>query len=254
MLISASIIAQNSRYFDAIYTIHYNTDVPQTRTGTLQIDIENKHSIFHISKDQTEETATEDIQVTETGMVYTYSYKDIESFIGLKLNENRIYAKESHHGEIYYIDDKVPKIEWNIQYTDRKKTGSLTCKKATTHFRGRSYIAWYTEDIPLNYGPYKFHGLPGLITRIEDDTSRYVWTLTSYKKKNEKPVFTYKKNRQPVLSEKEFYSDIQYFIDPDRMRRVQSKLPKGITLISVTSNEHIRTGIEIAFEWEKEKQ
>ena len=45
---------------------------------------------------------------------------------------------------------------------------TYTCKKATTHFRGRDYIAWFTTDIPIVAGPWKFNGLPGLVIDIED--------------------------------------------------------------------------------------
>lgn len=34
---------------------------------------------------------------------------------------------------------------------------------ATTQFRGLTYTAWFALDIPINEGPWKFHGLPGLI-------------------------------------------------------------------------------------------
>jgi hypothetical protein len=49
------------------------------------------------------------------------------------------------------------------------------CQKALTTFRGRSYIAWFAPDIPLSAGPYKFRGLPGLIVKVEDTKSNFVY-------------------------------------------------------------------------------
>ncbi len=43
------------------------------------------------------------------------------------------------------------------------------CHKAETTFRGRSYTAWFTIDIPINEGPWKLYGLPGLILKLEDN-------------------------------------------------------------------------------------
>lgn len=36
------------------------------------------------------------------------------------------------------------------------------CRLAECHFRGRNYHAWFAPEIPLNEGPWKFNGLPGL--------------------------------------------------------------------------------------------
>ena len=39
--------------------------------------------------------------------------------------------------------------------------------------------AWYTLDVPISYGPYKFFGLPGLIIKIEESTGMYIWEMYS---------------------------------------------------------------------------
>jgi GLPGLI family protein len=35
----------------------------------------------------------------------------------------------------------------------------LITVKATTEFAGRTYVAWYTTEISIADGPYKFYGL-----------------------------------------------------------------------------------------------
>ena len=35
-------------------------------------------------------------------------------------------------------------------------------------FKGRTWYAWYSEDIPVSEGPWKLYGLPGLILRAYD--------------------------------------------------------------------------------------
>lgn len=56
----------------------------------------------------------------------------------------------------------------------------LPCYKATTQHGGRHYTAWYTPQIPISDGPYIFHGLPGLITKITDAEALYLFELLHY--------------------------------------------------------------------------
>lgn len=52
-----------------------------------------------------------------------------------------------------------------------------TCTKAITTFRGREYVAWFTDDIPIQNGPWKFCGLPGLIVKVNDTQNNYTYEL-----------------------------------------------------------------------------
>jgi GLPGLI family protein len=40
-------------------------------------------------------------------------------------------------------------------------------KKATVNYAGRDWSAWYNLTYQL-HGPYKFHGLPGLVMMLKD--------------------------------------------------------------------------------------
>ncbi|WP_018674443.1 GLPGLI family protein [Riemerella columbina] len=56
--------------------------------------------------------------------------------------------------------------------------------KATADFGGRLWTAYYTPDIPINDGPYKFYGLPGLILKIHDSTNDYNYEIKAVSKEN----------------------------------------------------------------------
>lgn len=71
---------------------------------------------------------------------------------------------------------------WFWKMTNEMDTiAGYTCQKANLSFRGRDYIAWFTEDIPMNDGPWKFSGLPGLILKIEDSQTLFSFELIGLK-------------------------------------------------------------------------
>lgn len=76
------------------------------------------------------------------------------------------------------VNEKLPLMKWMLS-DETKKIGDFNCKKASVKFRGRSYTAYYTEEIAVNYGPWKFNGLLGLIIQIEDSTGTYKWRAKS---------------------------------------------------------------------------
>ncbi|CAH0172502.1 GLPGLI family protein [Chryseobacterium sp. Bi04] len=54
-------------------------------------------------------------------------------------------------------DDR--KIDWKIS-DEKEKILEYTTQKATAIFAGREWNAWFTTELPVSDGPYKFCGLP----------------------------------------------------------------------------------------------
>jgi len=71
-----------------------------------------------------------------------------------------------------YTYQETAKFNWVLG--DKTKTiKGYQCNNATTTYGGRDWEAWYCLDLPINAGPYKFKGLPGLILNITDSTKSY---------------------------------------------------------------------------------
>jgi GLPGLI family protein len=67
----------------------------------------------------------------------------------------------------YLIEEAMPVINWSIS-SDTASFAGLHCQKATGHFKGRDYTAWFCPDLPFHTGPWKLNGLPGLIVEAYD--------------------------------------------------------------------------------------
>lgn len=76
------------------------------------------------------------------------------------------------------VNDDWVSINWELK-NKFKKIGNYKCQKAVGYFRGRTYTAWFTNEIPLSYGPWKLFGLPGLIIEAKDETGDFQIKMTS---------------------------------------------------------------------------
>jgi len=119
--------------------------------------------------------------------------------------------------EARYRVVQTVKTEWRIDNNTDTTILGYRCKKATTHFAGRGYTAWFTLDVPVSEGPYKFYGLPGLIVYIEDTQKQHRFELTGIQKPGHiKPVYY---DIQPYIT----ISPQNYIktIEQERSRRYQ---------------------------------
>lgn len=88
---------------------------------------------------------------------------------------NRIEKKQiiqkSGLGKFYIITQKVIDFNWKL-FGEEKLINGFNCRKAEGSFINEDgeltdVEAWYTQDIPLQFGPDIFHGLPGLILEVK---------------------------------------------------------------------------------------
>jgi len=103
----------------------------------------------------------------------------------------------------YRYEESYEKPEWEI-LPDTMNILGYNTQKATTSFRGRDYVAWFTMEIPISNGPWKFTGLPGLILNIADSENHYVFECSGIETPQEKIVIGMKKLNYMKVSKKDF--------------------------------------------------
>ena len=93
-------------------------------------------------------------------------------------------------GKFEYTED-YPVQNWEIG-TEKKIIQGYSCQKATTRYLGRNYTAWFTHQIPIPNGPWKFGGLPGLILQVSDTREHYVFECIGIQELTKKePIVVY---------------------------------------------------------------
>ena len=78
----------------------------------------------------------------------------------------------------YHYTEPWPSMQWTLE-SEKQTICGYQCQRATCHWRGRDYVAWFTSAIPMKSGPWKFGGLPGLIMKIYDTKHLYTWETVS---------------------------------------------------------------------------
>ncbi len=92
-------------------------------------------------------------------------------------------------GQNYFMyEDTLNNQAWQLEEETQNIIG-FHCQKAVCEWRGRSYTAWFTEEIPMSDGPYKFCGLPGLIVQVYDKNREYEWTLLGVQRVQNKEIY-----------------------------------------------------------------
>ena len=123
--------------------------------GNYQLDsinAEYKKRNIELSIEERDKLNREYRTLSET--MYTYPEKRQLDFYGF------IFINR------YKYTEPLPEFDWEITDQTDEILGH-ECVKATARWRGREWNAWFS-DIPIDGGPWKFRGLPGLILKVED--------------------------------------------------------------------------------------
>ena len=112
---------------------------------------------------------------------------------------------------IYLYDEPLDLMDWQMSFETKEILG-YQCFKAECDFRGRHWTAWYTIQIPVQDGPWKFCGLPGLILQMEESRGHYAFRCIGIETQ-QKPIVWYEEDfhkyqrctRADVMKQEEDY-------------------------------------------------
>ncbi|OAB27750.1 GLPGLI family protein [Flavobacterium fryxellicola] len=153
----------------------------------------------------------------------------------------------------FTVEDTWLKIDWKIQ-EDTTKIGNFNCKKAIGEFRDRTFIVWFTEEIPMPYGPWKLYGLPGLILQAEDKEKMFSVKFKSI----EYPTSQVFEVNKPIEKEAKTLKDYVFAMDNYQdflLEKLRAKMPRemasSLTKMPSKKDTNRTYKVEKIFEWEK---
>lgn len=158
---------------------------------------------------------------------------------------NIINIDTHFEGKHYIIKDEIPKIEWEINPSITKNILGYACMEAKGYFRGSNLVAYFTKDIPISAGPFKFLGLDGVILEIYEEGKEYnSWKAVKIdsKFKGNVPYSRYKKVEN--ISLKDYVA-----LEEAELHQYLKNITRGA---NVSNQRVLRNGIEKIYEWENQ--
>lgn len=134
--------------------------------------------------------------------VYTYVLTDVRDArqdVYDKLGDELVTYSEPLDGQKWEIvDDSLATIKGH------------ECVMAVTDYHGRRWKAWFAPELPVQFGPWKLRGLPGLILKAETPGGfSFEVTDLGASSREIKPVYSQndyqRTDRKKALSDEEYY-------------------------------------------------
>lgn len=168
----------------------------------------------------------------------------LDEYIKVDQSTNAIEMIRDVHRKNFLVTDQI-NYSWEIT-NETKQIQNYTCYKATTSFRGNAFEVWFTPDIPINAGPWKWYGLPGLIVEATDTDQSVVYKLEKIEPLNETIPFPSKNLKRITLKE--------YFDKGEEALQAMLAKLNADRNGTVTYTRLGRFGLERVYEWEVDNE
>lgn len=225
--------AQNKRFTYEYRFIPDSTNVGDIKTEMMNLDVADSGSKFYsYTAYHSDSIMRADLekQLASTGTmnVKTDARKgSVRYSISKKYPKYEVFLHNRILRDQYKVADDR-KIDWKIS-SEKQKIGEWNTQKAEADFGGRKWVAWFAADIPIQDGPYKFHGLPGLIVKLEDQTKSHVFNLQAVKNISEIPKDVF--GEKEIAVNQKQYDKLLKDYENDPTKGLKQMQMGGVTMI-----------------------
>ncbi|QMU64575.1 MAG: GLPGLI family protein [Flavobacteriaceae bacterium] len=241
--------------------IEYNYQVPAEKViiKNAILEFSNNKSLFIYNRTDLLKNDNSGIKSEGTNVKASFSISDDYGTQVYRDFTNKIiinrFARINKLFNPFKVEDNWIAINWGIK-DEYKQIGKFKAQKAIGVYRGRTYTAWFTEEIPLPYGPWKLFGLPGLILEAEDSEKMFKVEFKSIKYPCKcdfiikKPTTEESKTLKEYVEFRDNYNDYVF-------KKMKSKLPRNIAnkMRQIPKKGHKRKYRgEKVYEWETEEK
>lgn len=143
----------------------------------------------------------------------------------------------THYGKYgedlgYYIEP-LSEMEWKIVEDSTTNILGYECVMAETDYHGRHWNVWFSPEIPLPFGPWKLHGLPGLILKAEANGG-FSFMATGIEHTDRPITPMYLQKDYAKIDRKKALENAEYFVNNEE--NILKAQGQNVTIYSVDEN------------------
>ncbi len=142
----------------------------------------------------------------------------------------------------FTYDEPFEVWNWEIGEETKDILG-YECVEASTDYHGRKWTVWFTPEIPIQNGPWKLGGLPGLILEAVSEGGQYSFVATGIQKTEKNIVPLYLASDYEKTTRQDFLKNKRSFLD-NTLSRINAQLGGiGITKVEDENGNDISGSI-----------
>jgi GLPGLI family protein len=204
-------------------------DILDVKSAVMTLDIGTHYSKFY-SKDfyRKDSMRSIDCKVLSFAQLmakkHEYKSKDPSYIIVKKYPcpDSLYYIKKILRKNYKYYEKPV--FNWKLSSeTDTLLT--YHCQKAICKFAGREYVAWFTPEIPIADGPWKFSGTPGLILSIADTDGHYLFKCIEINTYGKRKAVISIPDKDYIACDKKAFNEVDFQCNQDPIAFFKSMVP-----------------------------
>ena len=114
--------------------------------------------------------------------------------------------------DLGYYTESLSEMKWSMVNDSVKTILGYECFMAESDYHGRHWKAWFTPEIPMSFGPWKLHGLPGLILKAEANGG-FSFTATGLEQTNRLITPMYLQQDYTKIDRKKGLENAEYYVN-----------------------------------------